>query len=726
MKIKVEYLILLLSSVFVSEIVSAQNVNIEELTQYVYPNNRYEQVGAYKFAADGESYYVSDGKTIKRFDTKTGEELEVVFDVTRTRENTLSEINGFEMSADCSKILVYVSSKPIYRHSFVASYYVYDVRSRLLKSLSDTFQYQRAPLFSPDGRMVAFVAENNIYIKKLDYGSEVQVTTDGKINEIINGVPDWVYEEEFSTTQSMTWSPDNLALSYLKYDESKVPVYSFPLYQGTCAPQNEYAYYPGVYSYKYPVAGEENSNVSLHCYNIETRKTNDIDMPGNNVEYIPSIEYAHSSQLLMVATLNRAQNRFELFAVNPKSTVLKSVYVDESEAWISPICYEDVSYQADGFVLVSERSGFAHLYKYTYAGALVEQLTSGDFNVTAYYGCDSKKRHFYQSTSGALNRVVKMRDKKGTVIISSENGSNSAAFAPMMNYYILNHNDIDTPPVYTLYNTSGKTVRTLENNKAYAERYSAIPEKEFFTINSDGCELNAYIVKPLDFDSSKKYPVIMYQYGGPGSQTVLNRWEMDWYYYYAMCGYIVVSVDGRGTGGREKAFQDVVYRRLGYFETIDQLNAAEYISTLPYVDADKIGIFGWSYGGYETLMAVSQPKSPYRAAVAVAPVTDWRYYDTVYTERYMLTPQENEDGYEQASPINLVGNLNCRLLLMSGTADDNVHFMNSLQYVSEMQSQGKLCDMLVFPNMNHSINFCDARTMVYAKMLDFFNVNLKD
>ncbi len=705
------------------------DVNVAELGEYVYPKNRPASMPEFVYLPDGMSYLLlsDDGKSITKHEIKTGNLIETVLDVAKTRETQIDCIGGFSISQDGSKILVYQHREPIYRHSFKADYYVYEIRHNILRPLSSTFEMQQAPLFSPDGRMVAFVAENNIYIKKLDYKTEVPVTADGKINEIINGVPDWTYQEEFSTTSSMSWAPDNMTLCYVKYNETDVPTFSFPLYQGTCNPRNEYAFYPGLFTYKYPVTGMKNSSVSVHSYDVETRKTKKIVLNDDNIEYIPRISYACSPDRLVVATLNRTQNRFELYAVNPKSTVAKSLYVDTSEAWIAPNAYEEVKFYPESFVVMSERSGYNHLYQYSYSGHLMKQITSGDYDVTYYYGCNSKGVHYYQSTvTGALNRVVSSVDIKGKrQDLSPETGTASASFSPTFDNYILNYNNVKTPPRYVLCDNKGKELRVLNNNSEYAERYHVIPEKEFFTLDNDGVILNGYMLKPVDFDAALKYPVIMYQYSGPGSQEVLNRWKMDWDYYFANQGYIVVCVDGRGTGGRGTEFRNVVYKRLGYYETIDQIAAAEYVASLPYVDSDRIGICGWSYGGYETLMAISQKNSPFAAAVAIAPVTDWRYYDTVYTERYMLTPQENEDGYNDGAPIKLIDNMNCRLLLMSGTADDNVHFTNTLQYVSVLQSKGKLCDMFVFPNMNHSINSCNARAVVYAKMLDFFNRNMK-
>lgn len=728
---RVRFIILACSlSMGAVSVVPQRNPVCDDIAKYVYPRNIPASPASFSYMPDGKSYLMlsDDKKTIDRYDTGTGDKIETVVDVATTRENRIPDISGFTISPDGSKILVFRDKEMIYRRSFTAEYYVYEVRSRLLKPLSSEFSRQQAPVISPDGRMVAFVVDNNIYIKKLDYDTQVAVTADGKRNEIINGVPDWTYEEEFSTTSSMVWAPDNLTLCYLKYDESQVPMFSFPVYQGTCEPKDEYALYPGIYSYKYPVAGQPNSKVSVHSYDVDTRKTKDISLPDDKIEYIPRIAYAGSPDRLAVSTLNRDQNHFEIYAVNPKSTVVKSMYTDDSKTWISPSAYENLRYYDDNFVVFSSRSGYNHVYQYSYTGTMMRAISSGDYDVTAYYGCDSQGNHYYQSTAvSPLTRVVSKVDRKGAVThISRDNGTTSASFSPDMSYAMLCYSDVNTPPVYTLHTSSGKLLRTIEDNSDYRSRYAGdIPAKEFFSMQSGPVTLNGYMIKPMDFDPSRKYPVIMSQYSGPESQSVLDRWSMDWDYFYAKKGYIVMCVDGRGTGGRGREFMDVVYKRLGYYETIDQINAARYAGSLPYVDSSRIGIFGWSYGGYEALMAASATGSPYAAAVAVAPVTDWRYYDTVYAERYMLTPQQNEDGYDASSPMGKATSLGCRLLLMSGTADDNVHDVNMLQYVSVLQSHGILCDMFMFPNMNHSILGCDARALVYAKMLDFFDRNLK-
>lgn len=686
---------------------------------------------ALNYTQDGNTYLQlsADGKRIVKHETKTGKELETLMDLTHTRETTLESIEGYVLSPDGSKILVYRNRRSIYRRSFDAEYYVYEIRSRILKPLSTDHPRQRAALFSPNGRMIAFVADNNIYLRKIDYWTEVAVTTDGAYNKVVNGVPDWTYEEEFSTASSMTWAPDNQNLCFLRYDESEVPLYSFPMYEGACDAMPQYALYPGEFTYKYPVAGQKNSIVTVHSYDVETRKVKEIKMPDTRTEYIPRITYAFSPDRLIVVTLNREQTRMEIYSANPKSTVVKSLLVEEAPAWLSTATYEDIHYYPDGFMITSSRSGYDHIYQYSYSGSLVKQITSGDFDVTNYYGYDQKRGvHYYQSTAhGPMNRTVSKIDRNGRVTdISPAEGTSSATFSPDMAYYTMSYSSVTTPPTYTLNaSANDKVIKTLEDNAEYGKRWANEPVKEFFTCESEGYKLNGWMLKPKDFNASKKYPVIMFQYSGPGSQQVLNSWGINWANYYTQRGFIIMCVDGRGTGGRGREFMTCVYKNLGHYESIDQVNAARYAATLPYVDAKRIGIHGWSFGGYETLMASSQPNAPYAAAVAVAPVTDWRYYDTVYAERYMLTPQQNPDGYVASAPVNRTADVKCPLLVMTGTADDNVHFLNTVQYVSNLQMAGGWCDLLIFPNMNHFINGCQDQTVVYARMLDYFEKNMR-
>ena len=705
-----------------------------EINNYVGGSvNTPKSVAAWQYTPDGASYMTvsPDGKRIVKHEIASGKELETLFDITHTRETTITDFQGYTLSPDGTKILVWRNKKMIYRRSFDAEYFVYEIRSRLLKPLSTEHSRQQSPIFSPDGRMVAFVADNNIYIKKLDYGSEVAVTKDGEKNKIINGVPDWTYEEEFTTSCAMTWAPDNMTLCYLKSNESEVPTFTFPLYEGTCEPMPEYALYPGQFTYKYPVAGEKNSVVSLHSYDVETRKVKDITFSDTSIEYIPRIAYGPTADKLMVATLNRDQTRMELYCVNPKSTIAKSILVEKWNAWLDPMTYEDLLFLDNFFVVYSCRSGYQHLYAYNYNGVLQRQLTSGNYDVTAYYGYNAASDcHFYGSTStGAINRVVSKVDAKGRVTnLTPENGyAVATAWSPKKDYCIINYSNATTAPKYTLCaTTKGKTARTLEDNAKYQQRWESAPKAEFFTMTTDdGLSLNGYIIKPTGFDAQKRYPVIMSQYSGPGSQEVLNRWKIGAENYFARAGYVVVCVDGRGTGGRGRAFSDVVYKRLGYYESMDQIAAANYAASLPYVDANRIAIYGWSYGGYEAIMAASQPNAPYAAAVAVAPVTDWRYYDTVYAERYMLTPQQNAEGYKLSSTLPIIRNRKCPLLIMHGTADDNVHIFNAVQYAGAAQEVGCWADFFMFPNKNHSIYGCNARSVVYARMLNYLETHMK-
>lgn len=726
MKLRID--IIALSALALPFAADAMAPVVRDIAPFVYPANVPDAAPVMQFMPDGLTYLAAsdDNTRIIKYDLASGKEIETVFNAAKTRENSISSFESFSISPDGTKLLLCLDKEMVYRRSFKAKYYVFEIKRNILRPLSKDHATQQIPKFSPDCRSVAFVAGNNIYLKKLDYDTEVAVTVNGEMNAVINGATDWTYEEEFTTTSTLAWAPDSETLSYISFNEADVPQYNIELYQGACNPMNRYALYPGLMSYKYPVAGAPNSVVTLHSYDVSTRKTKDIALPDQSIEYIPRIDYASTPEQLLVTTLNRDQNRMEIYSVNPKSTVVKSLYVEESKAWIAPATYENMVITPKSVIINSSRSGYAHLYEYSLAGAQLRQITSGDYDIKQCYGVDAEGSVYYQSTAtGPLNRVVSKIDIKGKVTdLSPSQSFSSASFAPGCASLVLSVSDAVTPPRHSLLNSKGKTVRELGSNESYLSKYASLPEKKFITVNSDGYTLNGYMILPTGFKETGKYPVIMWQYSGPGSQEVLNRWSLDWQYYAAQQGFIVACVDGRGTGSRGRDFETCVYRNLGYYETIDQINAAKHIASLPYADASRIGICGWSYGGYETLMAISAQGNPYKAAVAIAPVTDWRYYDTVYAERYMLTPKANEDGYNDAAPLFRTSAVDCSLLIMSGTADDNVHLANTMEYVSRMQADGNLCDMLLFPNMNHSINGCNARAVVYGKMIDFFKKNL--
>ena len=701
---------------------AAENTIVKEITPYV---NKAEKTPAtFQFIDENTYAMLSEQKTsIDRYDVTSGKKLETIFSVDNTRQTTIQAIEGFEISADMRKILVWNSTEGIYRRSFKARYFVYDCHSRVLEPLSNEFAITQCAMFSPDSRMIAFVHDNNIYLKKLDYNTQVAVTTDGKVGEIINGATDWTYEEEFQTTALMAFSPDNAVLCYVKTNESDVPSYSLPIYQNNCGGNADARYKPLIQEYKYPTPGENNSTVTVHTYELSNRKTKDITFEDKTIEYIPRIDFVPSGQLF-VTTLNRDQNRMEIYSVHPQTTLSTSVFVEKSDAWILPDTYEKLHIVKDGFVVMSARTGWTHLYKYAFNGSLTRTLTQGEYDVTDFYGQDVAGNVYFQGASPSpIDRTVYRTDIKGVkTSMTQEGGYASATFSADCRYAVLNYSNYTTPPVYTLVNGSGKHIRQLEDNEDVKHLIRNQATKEFITVpGNNGLQFNAYVIKPADFNPSKRYPVVMYQYSGPGSQSVLNRWDLSWEYYFASKGIVVFCLDGRGTGGRGTEFMYSVYKNLGHFETLDQLTGARWLANQSWVDSSKIGIHGWSYGGYETLMCLQADNSPFTAGVAIAPVTDWRLYDSVYTERYMLTPQQNLENYLTSAPVYSTTKMRSDLLLMTGTSDDNVHPINTYNYAAALEYDGALFDMMVFPGKNHSIYGCNARAVVYGNMYRFFS-----
>ena len=702
-----------------------------DLQDYVLGGARPKGIGAVTPAMDGKYYYqiVDGGKTIARYAYKTGRREATVLDSLPMQTAQVKRWDGYQMSQSESAILLWADSEPIYRHSFTARFFVYDCKNRQIKAVANDQPVQIATL-SPDGERVAYVTGNNVYVQRLADGNITQVTTDGRKNHVINAVPDWVYEEEFAMLNSFAWSSDSRTLSFIRWDESQVPMYSMTMYEGDCKPNEDYALYPGSYDYKYPVAGEKNAVVSVHSYNVTTAKLSKMDVPLAQDDYVPHIGYAGPADALMVMKLNRTQNDMHIYRVNPATGAARDIYHETSASWIDSEMSRNVAYYDNFMVIPNETSGYCQLYQYDLDGKLMRQLTTGQEPVTAYYGYDSKNRMFYyQCTDGPLNRVVRRVDAKGRVQdVEVAKGTNSATFNSDFTYYIHAFSNVDTPTQYRLKQVGRKgSVRDLQLNDDYCAKYMVpeVPRREFVTFENDGYTLNGFIIKPVDFDPSKKYPVIMSQYSGPGSQQVRNNWKLDWEEYFATQGYIVACFDGRGTGARGKAFESLIYQNLGHYETIDQVAAARYMASQPWVDAERIGIWGWSFGGYEVLMAMSHPDSHYAAGVSIAPVTSWRFYDTIYAERFMRTPQENPDGYAQSAPLDKVKDLKGELLIMFGSADDNVHIINAMQYIAKLHGQKRQFDMMVYPNMNHSINGCGVREPLYQRVLNYFDRTLK-
>ncbi|MCH5225233.1 MAG: DPP IV N-terminal domain-containing protein [Muribaculaceae bacterium] len=679
--------------------------------------------------ADGESFAAisDDGTRIEKFSYKTGKKTGEIFSLSGVKGDVkIDGFEGYKISDNGKKILLWTNSEKIYRYSFRAEYYVYDTFRQTLARVSDK-GLQRGATISHDGRYVAYERDNNIWISNLDYKTDIAITTDGELGKIINGIPDWSYEEEFDMLTAMRWSYDDSMLAYIKFNEKDVPQYSFSQYLGYCDADPLQDLYPSTFSYKYMLPGFKNSEVSVHVYNLDNRTTKKMDLPVSDDDYIPSIEFAEEESRLMVMVLNRDQNLLKLFNVNPASTVARLLLSEESSTWISPDVYRLTSYNSSEIVFCSEKSGYKHLYLYDYKGNLKRTLTKGEFNVTRYYGCDKRGIHYMQTTSlGPIYRSVVSVDPKGTLkILTGDTGTSSAAFNSDLTYFVKTFSSSSIPTQYTICNSTGSKLCDLELNQAYALKFKDAPKMEFLKVkNSEGQEMNAFIIKPKDFDSNKKYPLLMYQYNGPESQEVLDRWRMEGIFYLASQGYVVACVDGRGTGNRNAEWTKCVYLDLGHLETLDQLSGIEYFAQQSYIDKNRVGCFGWSYGGYMTLMEMGHEKSPIKAGVAMAAVADWRFYDGVYTERFMRTPSVNAKGYQASSALNLTNNVDGNLLLLTGTDDDNVHMYNTLKYASKLSSEGKICDMMVYAGFEHSLRMCDARVQLFRKISCFLKENL--
>ena len=680
--------------------------------------------------SDGKSYSVvsEDGRSIDIYSYATGKKTGTLFSLDNVKGDVkIESFDGYQISDNGRKIMLWNDKKGIWRYSFTAEYYVFDTMRSTMQRVS-TKGPQRGATLSHDGLRVAYIRDNNVYLSNLDYRTDIAVTTDGETNKVSYGAPDWVYEEEFGIQCTLCWSGDDQTLVFMKWNEDKVPEYSFDAYRSFYDKDPLGQPYPETFSYKYPLPGYNNSEVSVLAYDVNSRIIKVMDLGMKPDDYIPNIQFDGKGERLMVMKLNRNQNDLQLLSVNPASTVATQVYAEQSKTWLSDRVYTMVKYGQDSFVIASQKTGWTHLYEYAYNGKLLRQLTNGDYNVTAYYGKSSIGTHYFQTTKlGAVNRNVASVDSKGIFkLLNDTPGWESCSFSADMSYYIRNWSDFNTPPQYTLWSTAGKKIADLEMNTAYASKYASAPKYDLTIVkNAEGQDMNAMVMKPANFNPNRKYPLLMYQYNGPESQEVTNKWHLDGLNYLAQSGYVVGIVDGRGTGARSEEWCKCVYMHLGKYETLDQIAGAKALGSLPYVDSSKISLFGWSYGGYMTLMEMTDRSSPFKCGVAMAAVTDWKWYDSIYTERFMRTPGQNETGYAEASALGRTQNLKGKLLIMSGTNDDNVHFYNTLMYTSKLTYEGKLFDMMVFTGQEHSLRRGNLRVQLYSKVLDFLDTNLK-
>lgn len=726
-----------LFSLFSLQAASASDVKIslEQVTDGTFTPRHVYGVHPLK---DGKSYsqLSPDGKRITRSSFDTGREIGVLFDLDKARgAKKLERIDGYIMSPDEKKILLRTETQPVYRRTARAVYYIYDVANAKYEPLSEGGP-QMSPLFSPDGNVVAFARDNNLFVVKLLYGNaETQVTKDGRRNEVLNGIPDWVNEEEFSTARSFDFTADGKMLCWVRYDETNVPVYRMQMFEGEKPALKQYAEYPGTYDYKYPIAGATNAKVTVHSYDLLSRATRELAVPIDSDGYVPRIVGTSDPEKLAVVTLNRHQDRMDLYMVNPRSGVARLALREADKRYLGEEAYTALRFYPGHFVLLSERTGHRHLYWYTLGGQLEATLTQGDYVVTAFHGYNEREGRFYFSAhkDSPMQTAVYSTDKRGKLRrLTPESGTHEVTFSEDMSRFIDVHSHLGVPPVTSLRDAAGRTLATLIDNKELRDKVEALGVKqEFFTFRTpDGTLLNGWMMKPRDFDPNKKYPVLMYQYSGPGSQEVKDAWSTGfyggavWEAFLAQNGYISVIVDGRGTGGRGADFEKCTYLRLGDLESRDQVAAASYLGSLPYVDASRIAIWGWSFGGFNTLMAMTAGVPVFKCGVAVAAPSNWKYYDTVYTERYMRTPKENAN-YDTVNPMARVAAMHGDLLLIHGTADDNVHYRNCAQMSEALVQADKPFEMQVYTNRNHGIYGGATRLHLFRRIFGFLERHMK-
>lgn len=721
-KISLAILLFVVSSL---SVVGQQKITLEEIWSGAFRTKGMDALNAMKntnqytvlnFDRSTRSYQID------LYDFATLEKVSTLFDTKNHTE--IKEIDSYSFDKNEKKILIATNSNPIFRHSFTANYFVYDIPSKTVSSF--TANAIQEPTFSADGTKIAYAFENNLYIHDLSSGVKIQLTQDGQKNKIINGITDWVYEEEFAFVKAYDWNVTGTKIAYIKFDETEVPEFSMDMY-------NE-GLYPTQTVFKYPKAGEKNAIVSLHIFDLKSGTTKKINLGNYKDFYIPRIKWTNDPATLSVQVMNRHQNNLDLHFVDANAGTTKIVLNEKDAAYVDVT--DNLTFLKDNsFIWTSEKDGFNHIYHYDKSGKLKKQITSGKWEVTNYYGFDEKSGMiYYQSVeNGSINRdvyAIKV-DGKSKVRLSSKTGTNSATFSPNFQFFINTYSSATSAPTYTLNDSkTGAVVKTIVSNEAVEQKlakYDVTP-KEFFVLTTEkGHQLNAWVIKPKNFDPNKKYPVFMYQYSGPGSQQVANTWNGTndyWFMMLAQQGYIVACVDGRGTGFKGAAFKKCTYKELGKFEVEDQIDAAKVIGKYNYVDASRIGIFGWSYGGFMSSNCLFQGADVFKTAIAVAPVTSWRYYDSIYTERYMQTPQENASGYDNNSPINHVSKLKGNFLLIHGTADDNVHVQNTMKMVEALVQANKQFDWAIYPDKNHGIYGGKTRLQLYTKMTNFIKEKL--
>lgn len=700
-------------SILISIATFAQEITLDKIYSGYYRGKGISGISSLK---NGENYAIIESGGIAKYSYKTLQKVENIID---------GNFQSYEFNNDESKILLLTDRQPIYRHSFLGKFDVKDMKSGNVLHLN-TGNFLQEPTFSPDGNKVAFIAENNLYYQDLNSEKITQITSDGKKNSILNGLADWVYEEEFGHAKLYEWTKNSDAIVFVKSDESEVPEMYIPIYKKQL--------YPSEMRFKYPKAGEKNSVVSAHLFRLDSKKITPLNLSNFKNYYIPDVYKTAKAHEIILITSERLQNASDVLKVNTKTGSIQKLFTETDDKWVDT---DNVTLQFlddNSFIWGSERDGNRHLYWYDENGKLKKQITKGNWEVISYYGFNPKtKEVFVQTTeNGSINKVVsKINIQTGkSMILSNDEGNNSANFSKNHNYFIETYSSAKTPHTFTLKDGNGKILKELQNNEELLNKLNAdnFTEKEFFTVpNEAGDQMNAWIIKPKNFDPNKKYPLFMFQYSGPGSQQVANSWDGGnaiWFEMLAQKGYLVACVDGRGTGFKGTKFKKITYLNLGKYEIEDQIAAAKWFAKQSYVDKDRIGIFGWSFGGYMASLALTKGADTFKMGIAVAPVTNWRYYDTVYTERFLRTPQENPKGYDENSPTEFAKLMKGKFLLIHGTADDNVHFQNSMEFSEALIQNKKQFEFMAYPDKNHGIFGGYTRPQLYQKMTDFILENL--
>lgn len=720
------FILVVLTGVISTHSFAQKNIELED----IWTNETFtpKSIPGFNFLKDGRHYTRLENNVIKKYDITTGNFVKDIFDasIIKGMKGFVSVMEAFTFNHDETKIIIESEKEEIYRRSYLSKYHVYDLITKEFHALYEDGKVMNAA-FSPDASKVAYVFDNNIYYYNLSDEMTLPVTDDGKVNHIINGITDWVYEEEFAFVKAFWWSPDSKKIVYLKFDESEVPDFIMTLHND--------AVYPEYQTFKYPKVGQNNSEISVHLYDIESDSNKELNVGNLTEMYIPRVKWTHDADKVCIFKLNRHQNHLQLILVDAKTDLIETLLEEKNEYYID--ITDDLTFLNDGkyFIWTSEKEGFNHIYKYDMKGNEIAALTKGNFDVTALYGIDEKRDViYYQSAEGSpMERhmyAMKMNGKSKRKL-SKLSGWNEAAFSSTFDYHILTHSDRHQVNSYVVKDRNGKNVRIIEDNATFnisLDEYQFSPVEFFSFETSEGVDLNGYMIKPRGFDPTKKYPVFMFQYSGPGSQQVVDRWggvNQIWFQMLAQKGYLVACVDPRGTGARGEEFKKMTYQQLGKYETIDQIEAAKYLGSLPFGDANKIGIFGWSYGGYMSSLCILKGNDIFSTGIAVAPVTNWKWYDSVYTERYMRTEEENPAGYADNSPIYFANRLKGNYLLVHGGGDDNVHMQHSMEMANALIKANKQYDTYIYPNRSHGIRGDNARLHLFTKMTNFLNENLK-